>query len=288
MRSQSGSGRRGEKPREPNSPTRRTSALTLRLVHKGLYGANCRAHDDIATIFERHNAHCHIMKGTTHFKKLISFPFVLQSDDTNPPTMAECFAGRRAESKKRSFCEAQRAAAAEKGPRGNRSSFIERTPLRRALPSGNTGARSCVEKLARGKGSRFWSQLHTNCKDKVGDLCFALERRLLKARERSRHSAVYLPDIWQRMYRGINLILQELHKGWEIFCACGAVDQRGPLSVGFRSRYAFVVSFLFFLFIFLVKVRKFTSSRGSWHTLTAQSLPNSLAFFLLACYPMLQ
>lgn len=103
MRSQSGSGRRGEKPREPNSPTHRTSALTLRFVHKGLYGANCRAFDDITAIFERHNALCRIMKGTTHFKKLISFPFVLQSDDTNPPTMAACFAGRRTESKSARF-----------------------------------------------------------------------------------------------------------------------------------------------------------------------------------------
>lgn len=48
------------------------------------------------------------------------------------------------------------------------------------------------------------------------------------------------------MYRGINLILQELHKSLEIFSVCGAVDQRGPLSV-FHSHSAFVFSFLLFL-----------------------------------------
>lgn len=80
------------------------------------------------------------------------------------------------------------------------------------------------------------------------------------------------------MYRGINLILQELHKSWEIFSACGAVDQQGG-----PCQWVFTVathsSFLCFFF-FSVKVRKFTSSRSSWRTLTAQSLPNSL---FLAC-----
>lgn len=99
-------------------PHAETSALTLRFVHKGLYGANCRALDDITAIFELHNAHCRIMKGTTHFKKLISFPFVLQSDDTNPPTMAECFAARRTESKSDRFVKRQPFFRGRKGPRG--------------------------------------------------------------------------------------------------------------------------------------------------------------------------
>lgn len=175
--------------------TQNERALTLRFVHKGLYGANCRALDDITAIFERHNALCRIMKGRTHFKKLISFPFVLQSDDTNPPTMAACFAGRRTESKSARFCEAQRAATAEKGPRGKRSSFIERTPLRRALPSDNTGYEKLRWKTSKRQRDPVFVPVTHNCEDKVGDLCFALERRLLKSRERSRHSAVYLPDI---------------------------------------------------------------------------------------------
>lgn len=127
MRSQSGCGRsrrRRRKPREPNSPTHGTSTLTLGFVHKDLYGANCRALDDINAIFELHNAHCRIMKGTTHFKKLISFPFVLQSDDTNPPTMAECFAGRRMESKSDRFVKRQPFFRSRKRPRGRRLSFF--------------------------------------------------------------------------------------------------------------------------------------------------------------------
>lgn len=141
MRSQSGSGSERRKTTGAKFPhTQSERALTLRFVHKGLYGANCRALDDITAIFERHNALCRIMKGTTHFKKLISFPFVLQSDDTNPPDNGCVFCREANGIEKRAFCEAQRAAAAaEKGPRGKRSSFIERTPLRRALPSDDTG-----------------------------------------------------------------------------------------------------------------------------------------------------
>lgn len=83
----------------------------------------------------------------------------------------------------------------KRGRGGKRSSFIERTPLRRALPSDDTGYEKLRWKTSKRQREPVFVPVTHNCEDKVGDLCFALERRLLKSRERSRHSAVYLPDI---------------------------------------------------------------------------------------------
>lgn len=134
-------------------PTHGATALTRRLVHKGLHGANCRALDDISAIFERHNAHCRIMNGTTHFKKLISFPFVLPSDDTNPSTMAECSEWNR---KSDRLVWRQLFFRSREGPGGHFPCVDTAKMGTPPPPPDDVGTPTCVEKLARVKERLFF------------------------------------------------------------------------------------------------------------------------------------